>query len=139
MHSVLHRARTVVETKVVRGAATGIRPEDQPVLARYVHAIATSDVDAMIALIHADMQLTMPPSPTWIAGLADNIPFFRRMFERWPPGTARVEPIGVNGGAGFAFYRDGVLRAIEAVEVRDDRIYRMHHFMQPAAVALFAS
>lgn len=45
---------------------------------------------------------------------------------------------GVNGGAGVAFHRDGELRAIEAVEVRDGKLLRMHHFMQPAVIAAFA-
>lgn len=35
------------------------------------------------------------------------------------------------------FERDGTVRAIEAVEVRDGKILRMHHFMQPAVLALF--
>lgn len=60
------------------------------------------------------------------------------MFAKWAPGVARVVPIGVNGGPGFEFHRDRKLRAIEAVEVRDGQIYRLHHFMQPAVVSLFA-
>lgn len=79
----------------------------------------------------------MPPSPTWIAGYADNAEFYRRMFARWDAAAIRAVPIGVNGGAGCEFHRDGAVRAIEAVEVRDDKILRMHHFMQPAVIALF--
>jgi hypothetical protein len=46
-------------------------------------------------------------------------------------------PIGANGGAGFEFHRGGIVRAIEVVEVRDARILRMHHFMQPGVIAVF--
>jgi hypothetical protein len=81
----------------------------------------------------------MPPSPTWVAGRAENELFYRRMFKGWTPGDVHVVPIGVNGGVGFEFHRGGVLRAIEAVEIRDGRIYRMHHFMQPRVVALFSA
>jgi hypothetical protein len=92
----------------------------------------------MLALVHDDMHTTMPPSPTWIRGRADNLEFYTRMFARWSGGGIEVVPIGVNGGHGFRFVRDGELRAIESVEVRDGLIYRMHHFMQPALIALFA-
>ena len=140
-HSALHRARAAVDEKVARrdpsSFAADARAADQDALARYVRAIAERDLDAMLALVHDDMHTTMPPSPTWIAGRADNLAFYTRMFARWTGGTVEVVPIGVNGGDGFRFVRDGEVRAIEAVEVRDGKLYRMHHFMQPAVIALF--
>jgi hypothetical protein len=80
----------------------------------------------------------MPPSPTWIAGRAANEVFYRRMFSGWEPGSVSVVPLGANGQQGFAFFRGRELRAIEVAELRDGRIARMHHFMQPAIRALFA-
>ncbi|MBL8947327.1 MAG: RNA polymerase subunit sigma-70 [Myxococcales bacterium] len=141
VESTLHRARAAIETKVARRDPTAFASAttDGAVLARYVHAIADADLDAMISLVHDDMHTTMPPSPTWIAGRADNVEFYRRMFARWSPGDARVVPIGVNGQPGFEFHRDGELRAIEALELRDGKIHRLHHFMQPSVVALFRS
>lgn len=139
-NSALHRARAAIEDKVARkgpGAFAGAVTDDA-VLARYMHALAARDLDAMIALVHDDMHTTMPPSPTWISGYADNVEFYRRMFARWGDDAIRAVPIGVNGGAGFEFLRAGVVRAIEAVEVRDGKLLRMHHFMQPAVLALFA-
>ncbi len=137
-HSALHRARAAIDEKVAQRPPESLGEVDREVLARYVRAVAEADLDEMLALIHADMQTTMPPSPTWIAGRADNVEFYRRMFAQWPRGLAAVVPIGVNGGWGFEFRRQGVLRAIESVEVRDGAIHRMHHFMQPAVIALFA-
>jgi RNA polymerase sigma-70 factor (ECF subfamily) len=145
-NSALHRARAAIEDKVARrgpedfagGVPASFAGGDAPVLARYIRALEDHDIDAMIALIHDDMQTTMPPSPTWIAGRADNIEFYRQMFARWGDHPVRVVPTGVNGRAGFEFHRDGVLRAIEAVEVRDGKILHMHHFMQPRVIALFA-
>ena len=133
-NSSLHRARRAIED-----VEPGPSDIDDAVVARYVRAIAEQDVDAMLALLHEDIHTTMPPSPTWIAGRFENERFYRRMFAGWSPGEVRVVPIGVNGGLGFEFHRGGELRAIEAVEVRAGRIYRMHHFMQPAVVAVFAS
>jgi RNA polymerase sigma-70 factor (ECF subfamily) len=140
-NSALHRAREAIEHKVApRGpAAFTAGTDDRAVLARYVQALEAHDLDAMITLIHADMHTTMPPSPTWLAGRADNIAFYRQMFRGFANATIRARPIAVNGGDGVAFYRDGVLRAVEAIELRDGQILRMHHFMQTRAVALFAA
>jgi RNA polymerase sigma-70 factor, ECF subfamily len=133
-NSSLHRARVAVEGTDPAAFAARL---DDAVVGRYTRAIAERDVEAMIALLHADIHTTMPPSPTWIAGRADNEQFYRRMFAGWTAGDVRVEPVGVNGTLGFTFHRGGVLRAVEAVETRDGLLYRMHHFMQPAVVALF--
>jgi RNA polymerase sigma-70 factor (ECF subfamily) len=140
-NSVLYRARMAIEHKVGgrEPAAFASAPVDEPVLARYVRALEAHDIDAMIALFHDEIHTTMPPSPTWVAGRADNVEFYRRMFARWGDAAIRAVSIGVNGGAGFEFHRDGAVRAIEAVEVRDGRIFRMHHFMQPQVIALFTA
>ena len=96
------------------------------------------DVEAMIALMHEDMQTTMPPSPTWIGGRAASEVFYRRMFASFTRGEVSVVPLGVNGQHGFAFLRGGSVRAIEVVEPRDGLIARVHHFMQPALLPLFS-
>lgn len=138
-NSSLHRARATIEEAAGADPAAYTQPPAAHVVASYVRAIAERDIDAMLALLHDDIHTTMPPSPTWIAGRADNELFYRRMFTGWNPGDTRVVPIGVNGTLGFEFHRGGVLRAIEAIETRHDKLYRMHHFMQPALIALFAA
>jgi RNA polymerase sigma-70 factor (ECF subfamily) len=138
--SALHRARAMIDDRVARRdpASFTETPADAAALAAYVRAIAECDVETMIALLHDDIQTTMPPSPTWIAGRAASEVFYRAMFARWQPGGAAVTPVGANGQPGFVFHRGGVARAIEVVELRDGRIARMHHFMQPALLAVFA-
>jgi len=135
--SALHRARTMIDERVARRDPASFAIEDRAVLERYVRAVAECDLDAMIALMHEEMHTTMPPSPTWIAGRADNATFYRAMFARWTIGRVALTPIGANGEHGFVFMRDGAVRAIEVVEVRDGALYRVHHFMQPATIALF--
>jgi RNA polymerase sigma-70 factor, ECF subfamily len=139
-NSVLHRARATIDERVARRdpAAFVDATADAVALAAYVRAIAESDVEAMIALLHDDIHTTMPPSPTWICGRTANEAFYRQMFTRWRPGEAAVTPLGANGQPGFAFSRDGQVRAIEVVEVQGGRILRMHHFMQAALLPLFA-
>jgi RNA polymerase sigma-70 factor (ECF subfamily) len=138
-NSTLHRARTAIDERVAPRdpASFAETPADTAALAAYVRAIAECDVDAMLALLHDDIHTTMPPSPTWIAGRAANEVFYRLMFARWQPGDVAVVPLRANGQPGFAFYRGGQARAIEVVELRDGRILRMHHFMQPALLPVF--
>ena len=140
-NSALHRARAAIEERVRRRDPGSFAPSptDEAALARYVRALADADVEAMIAILHDDIQTTMPPSPTWIVGRADNELFYRRMFANWIPGQVRAEPLGANGQPGFAFYRDGELRAIEVVELRDGKIAGLHHFMLPAIFGLFTT
>ena len=138
-NSALHRARTMIDERVARRdpAAFADAQADAAALAAYVRAIADCDIDAMLALIHDDIHTTMPPSPTWIAGRAANQVFYRKMFASWRRGDVAVVPLGANGAPGFAFWRGGVCRAIEVVEVRDGLIARMHHFMQASLIALW--
>jgi RNA polymerase sigma-70 factor (ECF subfamily) len=136
----LHRARAAIEGKVAQRDPSSFAgaPTDDDVLARYVRALTEHDIDAMIALMHDEIRTTMPPSPTWLEGLDDNAVFYRRMFAGWADQDIRAVPIGVNGGLGLEFHRGGVVGAIEAIEVRDGKLLRVHHFMQPAVIALFA-
>jgi RNA polymerase sigma-70 factor (ECF subfamily) len=138
-NSALHRARAAIDEKLARRdpASFATTPADAAALAGYVRAIATWDVEAMIALMHEDIHTTMPPSPTWVAGRAANEVFYRRMFASWRGQEVKVVPRGANGQPGFVFYRGGVARAVEVVDLRDGLILRMHHFMQPALLPLF--
>ena len=77
-NSTLHRARVALEERV--GPRAGWSPEagevDRALLERYVRAWEKGNLDAIIALLHDDVTLSMPPSPTWIAGRADVARFF---------------------------------------------------------------
>jgi RNA polymerase sigma-70 factor (ECF subfamily) len=138
-NSTLHRARAAIDERVAPRdpASFAETPADAAALAAYVRAIAECDIDAMLALLHDDIHTTMPPSPTWIAGRAANEVFYRNMYARWQRGDAAVVPVRANGQPGFVFHRGGQARAIEVVELRDGRILRMHHFMQPALLPVF--
>ena len=47
-------------------------------LERYVRAWEKGDLDTIVALLHDDVTLSMPPSPTWIAGRTDVAHFFTK-------------------------------------------------------------
>ena len=144
-NSTLHRARLALEERV--GPRAGWSPEAQPVdwilLERYVRAWEKGDLDAIIALLHDDVTLSMPPSPTWISGRAHVGRFFtnrvQQAVEEHRFCTALVQ---ANGATGAGFYRrgdDGQLSffALQVLEAKDGRIRVIDHFMSASAHAAF--
>jgi hypothetical protein len=96
-----------------------------------------------VALLHEEVRTTMPPSPSWIAGRALNADFYRPMFAAQRAGAFVAVPTAANAIAAFAFYRALAagephrLRAIQLVDVRDEAIVGIDHFMLPELAALF--
>jgi RNA polymerase sigma-70 factor, ECF subfamily len=137
--SALHRARVAVEAR----APAPDEEIDADLLARYVQAWETADPDAMVALLHEEIMLAMPPSPTWFSG--------RRATEGFVRGyvvpRARRQPVrlvrtGANGRTAFAFYREegGTFRleAIHGVSARDGAIVAIDHFLMPEVFDAFS-
>ncbi|MEO7033351.1 MAG: RNA polymerase subunit sigma-70 [Polyangiaceae bacterium] len=139
-NSALFRARGAVESKLARKQAersSFTSAAIESVLARYLAAWNQLDVEAFVALLHDDVRTTMPPSPTWIAGRARNDAFYRPMFAAQRPGRFIALPTRANAHGAFAFYRalaDGEphrLRAVQLVELRDNAVVSIDHFMLP--------
>ena len=102
-NSTLHRARVALEERV--GPRAGWSPEagavDRALLERYVRAWEKGDLDAIIALLHDDVTLSMPPSPTWIAGRADVARFFtNRVLQAVREHRFRTVLVDANGRVG---------------------------------------
>jgi RNA polymerase sigma-70 factor, ECF subfamily len=115
----------------------------QGLLARYLAAWNQLDVAAFVALLHEEVRTTMPPSPSWLAGRADNVAFYTPMFAAQRPGAFVAIPAAANATAAFAFYRSlapgepHALRAIHLVELKDNAIVSIDHFMLPELGPLF--
>jgi len=139
-NSTLHRARVALEARV--GPRAGWSPEagavDRALLERYLRAWDKGDLDAIIALLHDDVTISMPPSPTWIAGRADVARFFLLRVSR----AVRSAIVDANGRPGAGFYRlhdDGsaAFNALQILETTDGRIRVIDHFMTPSSHAAF--
>ncbi|HWH32905.1 MAG TPA: sigma-70 family RNA polymerase sigma factor [Egibacteraceae bacterium] len=134
VNSALQRARAtladgaVAETDVWRP----LDPEQQALLGRYVAAFEAYDLDALTALLHADVVQTMPPYDLWLTG-HDEI-------RRWylGPGIgcrgSRLVPVVANGSAAFGQYKpgpDGDLEpwAVQVIEIREGAIAAMNAFL----------
>lgn len=144
-NSSLHRARAALEARV--GPRASWSPElvavDQALLQRYVRVWEDGDLSAIIALLHDDVTLSMPPSPTWIAGRRDVARFFdHRVRQAVQEHRFRSVIVDANGRTSAGFYRrneEGQWRffALQVLEARAGRIWAIDHFMSEGAHAAF--
>jgi RNA polymerase sigma-70 factor, ECF subfamily len=68
VNSALQRAREALGDAPPRRAAPPDSDEERRLLARYVAAWEGSEVGALVALLHEETVLSMPPIPTWFRG-----------------------------------------------------------------------
>jgi len=144
-NSALHRARVALEERVGPRASWSpeAQPVDQALLERYVRAWDNGDLNAIVALLHDDVTLSMPPSPTWISGRAAVMRFFMNRVEQAArEHRFRAVVAGANGADSVAFYRreeGGPARffALQVLETKDERIRVIDHFMSKSAHAAF--
>jgi RNA polymerase sigma-70 factor (ECF subfamily) len=144
-NSTLHRARVALEERV--GPRAGWSPEagavDRALLERYMRAWDKGDLDAIVALLHDDVILSMPPSPTWFAGRADVARFFtNRLTQDLRERRYRTTLIDANGRAGAGFYRLGddgqaAFFALQILEAKGERIRVIDHYKSASSLAAF--
>jgi RNA polymerase sigma-70 factor (TIGR02960 family) len=81
---------------------------ERALLARFVDAFTTDDVDGLVALLTDDAWLAMPPAPHEYLG-PDAIGAFLRAGASWRPGRPlHVVPTRANGQPAFGCYLDDV-------------------------------
>ena len=144
-NSTLHRARLALEERV--GPRAGWSPEaqtvDRALLERYVRAWEKGDLDAIIGLLHEDVTLSMPPSPTWLRGRADVARFFtNRVQHAVEEHRFRTALVEANGATSAGFYRRSdegqlIFFALQVLAAKDGRIRVIDHFMSASAHAAF--
>ncbi len=142
VNSTLQRARATLETRRDRPPAP---PPDDPqvrtLLARYLRAWESGDVDALAALLHEDVVASMPPLPGWFRGRAALASFIGPRIR--PAGVLRVVPFACADDAGFAFYRRPAAggehrpEALQVLRLEDGLVKEIHAFLQPALFARF--
>lgn len=116
-------------------------PGLRDVLDRYMSAFEHADVDELAELLRADVELEMPPIPTWFTGRDAVCAFLARVVLH-TPGEWRLAQTRANGAPAFAMYRrapDGAFRAhgLDVLSLVDGRISRIVAFNDSALVAKF--
>ena len=141
VESLVRRGRAVLADADDTTAATLDDAAAHALVDRYVDAFERYDVDAIVALLHEDVTLSMPPHPLWLHGVDAVRTFFGTFAAACQ--TARALPVAVNGSPGLAFYKPtgpaGRYEAfgIQVIEQSEGRIIGIHAFLDPRLVALF--
>jgi RNA polymerase sigma-70 factor, ECF subfamily len=135
VNSALQRARaTLAASRTEFGnAAVVLTAEQNELLGRYMTAFERHDVDALVALLHDEATISMPPLPVWFRGRAAT-----RWWWRGPGHEchgSRLVTVDANRSPAFAHYRpapsgDGhELFAIHVLELSAGGIDSIHMFL----------
>ncbi|HEV7758787.1 MAG TPA: sigma-70 family RNA polymerase sigma factor [Acidimicrobiales bacterium] len=132
VNSALQRARATLST-ISPTATDPIDDDQQELLARYADAFERYDMESLVALLHEDATLSMPPYALWMVGV-DNI-------RNWMLGTgigcqgSRLVATVANGTPAFGQYRVSESGsgfdawALQVIEVRDGKIVALNSFL----------
>jgi RNA polymerase sigma-70 factor (ECF subfamily) len=141
VNSALQRARATLATAEVGAPSPSPVDADQrALLARYVDAFERYDITALVALLHEDVVMSMPPYDFWLQGPVEMGRFFLG------PGIgcqgSRLIPTAANGSAAFASYKADpagghTAWSIQLIETSGDRIVGHHNFLDTSLFAAF--
>jgi RNA polymerase sigma-70 factor (ECF subfamily) len=135
VNSALQRARATIADQGPAAAeqTAEVDEADRETLARYVAAFEEYDMYALVALLHEEATLSMPPYDLWLQGPED--------IHGWFVGTgagcrgSRLVPITANGSPGFAQYRPAHTGsgwepwAIQVIDLSGDRVAAINCFL----------
>jgi RNA polymerase sigma-70 factor, ECF subfamily len=143
VNSALQRARATLAARDLDGEpppAEVSDPARAELLARYVAAFERYDITALVALLHEDAVMSMPPYDLWLCGPEE--------MGRWFLGQgigcrgSRLVATAANGQAAFGSYRPDAARgwapwAIQVLDVADGKIVGHHNFLDTDLFAFF--
>jgi RNA polymerase sigma-70 factor (ECF subfamily) len=130
VNSTLQRARAHLP------AVAPADPEvDEELLARYVAAFESYDVDALVSLLAEDATMSMPPFTWWLRG-REHIRAVQ-LAAGAPCAGARLLPTRANGAPAFGQYVDGWAFALVILDVADGRIAGTTTYLDPGLFPLF--
>lgn len=143
VNSALQRARTQLAEghPILDELSEPTEPEARDVLDRYMAAFEHADVDELAELLRTDVELEMPPIPTWFIG-SDAVCGFLARVVLHTPDQWRLVRTRANGAPAFAMYKrapDGSFRAggLDVLSLIGGRIARIVAFNDPTLVAKF--
>jgi RNA polymerase sigma-70 factor, ECF subfamily len=135
VNSALQRARSAVEDVPAREKVV---PDGEVELAdRYLAAFEAADVAGLAALLKEDVELAMPPTPSWYRGRPAVTAFFATLFTRYEAGDLRLVPTRANGAPAFAVYERRQALAIKVLDLGGGGIAAITGFADPSLFASF--
>ncbi|MGO9382071.1 MAG: sigma-70 family RNA polymerase sigma factor [Mycobacterium sp.] len=146
VNSALQRARAQLAEgrPILDELSEPTEPEARDVLDRYMAAFEHADVDELAELLRTDVELEMPPIPTWFIGRDAVCGFLARVVLHTPD-QWRLVHTRANGAPAFAMYKrapDGSSGSFQAhgldvLSLIGGRIARIVAFNDPTLVAKF--
>jgi RNA polymerase sigma-70 factor, ECF subfamily len=137
VHSGLQRARAAVEAGLPTAALHRPTGDLADLLDRYVRAWHAADIPALVALLRADAQMAMPPTPSWYAGRDAIAVYLRQLFGSPFGRLLRLRPTAANRQPALAVYAPDaaggelVPFAVKVFTVDGDRISGITGFATP--------
>jgi len=141
VNSALRRARAQLELSNLaeEDLVDPIEAELRAIVDRYVDAWERADVPTLVGLLRADVELEMPPTPTWFAGRDAVVGFLATRLG--DPGTWRMVPTRANGQPAVVIYERGVdgyvAHGVNVLTFVDQRIARITLFLDADLVGYF--
>jgi RNA polymerase sigma-70 factor, ECF subfamily len=132
INSALQRARATMGSVKADSAPETVGDDQRDLLARYVDAFQSYDMDRLVKLLHEDAIQSMPPFAMWLRGAGDITRFMLG------PGAScrgsRLIPVAANGSPAFAQYKpdpEGGYSpwALQVVEISGDRVVGLSFFL----------
>jgi RNA polymerase sigma-70 factor (ECF subfamily) len=147
VNSALQRARAtlaerdVESTTTTASATTNMDADQQALLARYVDAFERYDIESLVALLHEDAVMSMPPYDFWLQGPEHRGYWFANQGIGCKGSLVRVTT-GANGCPAVGTYRidpNGGHSpwALQVLEISDGRIIGHHNFLDTRLFAEF--
>ena len=142
VNSALQRARATLASRDLNGPARSeiMHPDHQELLGRYVEAFERYDITSLVALLHDDAVMSMPPYNFWLQGPVE--------MGRWFLGQgihcqgSRLVATTANGQAAFGSYSPDpeggwAPWCVQVIDVAGGRIVGHHNFLDTALFAVF--
>jgi len=132
VNSALQRARATMASVEADTPPEAVGAEQRALLARYVDAFESYDIDSLVKLLHEDAIQSMPPFAMWLRGAGDI-----GRFMLGPGAGCRgslLIPKAANGCPAFGHYKpdpEGGHEpwALQVLEISGSRIAGLHFFL----------
>lgn len=138
--SLLRRARANLAEAgpVEEDLAEPVEETQLALLDGFVDAFTRADPGALVTLLRADVELEMPPMPTWFTGRDAVIGFLaKRVLRR--PNLWRLVPTRANNQPAFVVYEGTEPHGVQVLTLIGARIARITAFIDPSLVPTFSS
>jgi RNA polymerase sigma-70 factor (ECF subfamily) len=145
-NSLVQRARTTMRAHIravdVSTRTAEIADVEDQIVRQYVEAHERGDHEAIVAILRADVRVTMPPEPACIGSVAATA-FFAHILGPAGPGDWRLVPTRANNQPAVANYLrhpgEQTWRAlsIDVLDIVDGQLRTINCFLGPDPFALF--